>query len=171
MRAVLWLVSLSLVPSMALETFQFYQARLCQEDTQMCYAMKILVHQTCAKSDTLSVYLIHLYLNVTLPQVFFKHFASKNQLPGFYISGTLVENELTEDFCLTYSTTDRYPFPTNSEGVLFYTFGSNNNKKRSHCNLNLAVHSLRYNLTTPSQPSATKSFTFKKIFTSLCNAS
>ena len=32
--------------------------------------------------------------NVTLPQVFFKHFASKNQLPGFYISGTLVENEL-----------------------------------------------------------------------------
>ena len=56
MRAVLWLISLSLVPSMALETFQFYQARLCQEDTQMCYAMKILVHQTCAKSDTLSVY-------------------------------------------------------------------------------------------------------------------
>ena len=94
MRAVLWLISLSLVPSMALETFQFYQARLCQEDTQMCYAMKILVHQTCAKSDTLSVYLIHLYLNVTLPQVFFKHFASKNQLPGFYISGTLVENRL-----------------------------------------------------------------------------
>ena len=27
-----------------------------------------------------------------LPQVFFKHFASKNQLPGFYISETLVEN-------------------------------------------------------------------------------
>ena len=27
-----------------------------------------------------------------LPQVFFKHFASKNQLPGFYISGTLVKN-------------------------------------------------------------------------------
>ena len=53
MRAVLWLISLSLVPSMALETFQFYQARLCQEDTQMCYAMKILVYQTCAKSVTL----------------------------------------------------------------------------------------------------------------------
>ena len=32
--------------------------------------------------------------NVTLPQVFFKDFASKNQLPGFYISGTLVENGL-----------------------------------------------------------------------------
>ena len=92
MRAVLWLISLSLVPSMALETFQFYQARLCQEDTQMCYAMKILVHQTCANSDTLSVYLIHLYLNVTLPQVFFKHFASKNQRPSFHIKGTLVEN-------------------------------------------------------------------------------
>ena len=26
----------------------------------------------------------------------FKHFASKNQLPGFYISGTLVENGLEE---------------------------------------------------------------------------
>ena len=46
--------------------------------------------------------------NVTLPQVFFKHFASKNQLPGFYISGTLVENGLiklsmvnvkTQDLC------------------------------------------------------------------------
>ena len=26
--------------------------------------------------------------------MFFKHFASRNQLPGFYISGTLVENGL-----------------------------------------------------------------------------
>ena len=32
--------------------------------------------------------------NVTLPQVFFKHFAYKNQVPGFYIKGTLVENGL-----------------------------------------------------------------------------
>ena len=32
--------------------------------------------------------------NFILPQVFFKHFASKNQLPGFYVSGTLVENGL-----------------------------------------------------------------------------
>ena len=32
--------------------------------------------------------------NVTLPQVFFKHFASKSQLPGFHISGTLTENGL-----------------------------------------------------------------------------
>ena len=30
--------------------------------------------------------------NVTLPKVFFKHFASENQLLGFYVSGTLVEN-------------------------------------------------------------------------------
>ena len=30
----------------------------------------------------------------TLPQVFFKHFPSKNQLSGLSISGTLVENEL-----------------------------------------------------------------------------
>ena len=39
------------------------------------------------KSDILSK-------DVTFPQVFFKHFASKNQLPGFYISETLVENTL-----------------------------------------------------------------------------
>ena len=32
--------------------------------------------------------------NVTLRQVFSKHFDRKNQLPGFYISGTLVENRL-----------------------------------------------------------------------------
>ena len=32
--------------------------------------------------------------NVTLPQVFFKHFDSKNQLPGLSIIGTLVENRL-----------------------------------------------------------------------------
>ena len=31
---------------------------------------------------------------VTLPQVFFKHFASKNQLPGLPVSETLVENGL-----------------------------------------------------------------------------
>ena len=37
----------------------------------------------------------HFTQNVTLPQVFFKHFGSKNQLPGFQISRTLVENELT----------------------------------------------------------------------------
>ena len=42
------------------------------------------------KSDILSK-------DVTFPQVFFKHFASKNQLPGFYINGTLVENGLSTD--------------------------------------------------------------------------
>ena len=35
------------------------------------------------------------YLNVHPPLVFFKHFASKNQLPGLSVSGTLGENELT----------------------------------------------------------------------------
>ena len=35
--------------------------------------------------------------NVNLPQVFFKHFASKIQLPGFYVSGTLAEKELLYD--------------------------------------------------------------------------
>ena len=32
--------------------------------------------------------------NVTLPQVFFKHFASKDQLPGLSVRGALVENGL-----------------------------------------------------------------------------
>ena len=31
---------------------------------------------------------------INLPQVFLKHFASKDQVPGFYISRTLVENGL-----------------------------------------------------------------------------
>ena len=34
--------------------------------------------------------------DVTLPQVQFRHFTSKSQLPGFYISGALVENELSD---------------------------------------------------------------------------
>ena len=33
-------------------------------------------------------------LKMTVPQVFFKHFASENQLPGLSVSGTLVENGL-----------------------------------------------------------------------------
>ena len=33
-------------------------------------------------------------LKRSLSQVFFKHFTSKNQLPGFHISETLVKNEL-----------------------------------------------------------------------------
>ena len=43
------------------------------------------------KSDILSKDAGHI---IPLPQVFFKHFANKNQLPGFYIGGTLVENGL-----------------------------------------------------------------------------
>ena len=38
------------------------------------------------------LYLHHMY--ITLPQVFFKRFASKKQLPGLSISETFVENEL-----------------------------------------------------------------------------
>ena len=38
--------------------------------------------------------------NVTLPQVFFKHFISKKQLPGFYISRTLVEKGLKKEHVL-----------------------------------------------------------------------
>ena len=33
--------------------------------------------------------------NVTLPLVFFKRFASKNQQPGSYVSGTLDEDGLS----------------------------------------------------------------------------
>ena len=33
-------------------------------------------------------------LKMSLPQVFFKHFASKNQLRGSYINETLVQNGL-----------------------------------------------------------------------------
>ena len=35
--------------------------------------------------------------NVTLPQVFSKHFGSKSQLPGFYISRRVVENGLSRE--------------------------------------------------------------------------
>ena len=37
----------------------------------------------------------HLYLKCH-SSMFFQHFASKNQVPGFYISGTLIENGLTQ---------------------------------------------------------------------------
>ena len=40
--------------------------------------------------------------NVTLPQVFFKYFASKNQLPGLSINGALVENGLIK-FCVKFT--------------------------------------------------------------------
>ena len=37
----------------------------------------------------------HLYLKCHSSQVFFKHFAGKNQLPGLSTNGTLVENGLS----------------------------------------------------------------------------
>ena len=40
--------------------------------------------------------------NVTLSQVFFKPFASKNQLPGFYISGTLIEDGLSDEITIRF---------------------------------------------------------------------
>ena len=40
--------------------------------------------------------------NVTLPQVFLKHFASKNQLPGFYISRTFVKIITVSNLKLRY---------------------------------------------------------------------
>ena len=38
----------------------------------------------------------NLYLKCRPSQVFFKYFACKNQLPGFYISRALVENGLSK---------------------------------------------------------------------------
>ena len=38
--------------------------------------------------------------------MFFKHFASKNQLPGFYVSGILVENGLMNTFYCKIKTFD-----------------------------------------------------------------
>ena len=39
--------------------------------------------------------------NITLPQMFFKHFASKNQLTGLSVGGTLVETGLKPIFANT----------------------------------------------------------------------
>ena len=56
------------------------------------------VWKTPVESDILSRDAGHrpayLLKNVSRPQVFFKHFGSKNQPPGFYISRKLVENGL-----------------------------------------------------------------------------
>ena len=49
----------------------------------------LLAKCRCQKVDDL-----HLFLKYHSSQVFFKHFANKNQLPGFYISETLVKNGL-----------------------------------------------------------------------------
>ena len=52
--------------------------------------------------------------NVTLPQVFFKHFASK--LPGFQIGGILVENGLNiKELLVTSIIHSSY---TSSRGIL-----------------------------------------------------
>ena len=52
-----------------------------------------IVQKHQRKNDTLSKNAGHrpasLLKNVTLPQMLCTHFASKNQLPDFYISGTL----------------------------------------------------------------------------------
>ena len=50
--------------------------------------------------------------------MFFKHFAGKNQLPGFYISGTLVENGLNNG-CLLY---DEIMMGLNTPAIFCPTF-------------------------------------------------
>ena len=64
----------------------------------------VLYPKNCFRKKCLTHFrpMFHLWINqvvgfFTLPQVFFKHFASKNPLPGFYKSGTLVENGLTTE--------------------------------------------------------------------------
>ena len=44
-----------------------------------------------------------------LPQVFFKHLASKNHLPGLHISATLVENEFKKFPRLRHVKTANHP--------------------------------------------------------------
>ena len=48
-----------------------------------------------------------LLINVTLPQVFLKQFASKNRLPGFYISQITVENGLIKNGILLFNKTEQ----------------------------------------------------------------
>ena len=86
-------------------------------------------------------------------QVLFKHFASKNQLSGSHISGTLVENglkSLTFQFStfLEYFTEERF-FPVQSKFQLFsssflhfitypakiYLFKDNNRNTRKSCEI------------------------------------
>ena len=50
----------------------------------MCKTFKMLMKKREKYYQVVGFY----WQNVTLPLVSFKHFASKNQLPGFYISGT-----------------------------------------------------------------------------------
>ena len=52
--------------------------------------------------------------NVTLPQVFFKLFAGKNQSPGLSVGRTLVENRL-----MNYIVSRKYQFSVNTFTVAF----------------------------------------------------
>ena len=66
--------------------------------------------------------------NVTLPQVFFKHFACKNQLPGLSLSGALVENGLKGN----YSECE-YAFSIYPAGI--YLLKVNNRNTRTRCEI------------------------------------
>ena len=44
----------------------------------------------------------HLWKSDTLPLVFFKDFASENQLPGLSVKGTLVENGFKENHYFSF---------------------------------------------------------------------
>ena len=52
-----------------------------------CFLLPKCLKNTCGRPASL-------FKNVTLPQVFSKHFGSKNQLTGFYVTRTLFENRL-----------------------------------------------------------------------------
>ena len=66
----------------------FNQCSIYVETRQLVFTSKTFEKQPW-KSDILST------SNVTLTQVFFKHFASKNQLTGLFVSINLVEDGLT----------------------------------------------------------------------------
>ena len=73
----------------------------------------------------ISIYFDKNCQNVPLPQVLSKDFASKNQLPGFSVDGTLVKNGLIERSCISCGKdTKRYrkSFPKVSKGVFTIDF-------------------------------------------------
>ena len=69
-----------------LKISQNSQGNSCARASSLTYFRPMFHQRTCID--------LHLYLKRKSSTVFFKHFASKNQLPAFYINGTLVENGL-----------------------------------------------------------------------------
>ena len=69
---------------------------------------------------------LRLYLKCLSSTGFFKHFASKNQLPGFYLSGTLVENGLKNFYNNMIEDETKAPFANKNISIKFLTGILNN---------------------------------------------